>query len=165
MKRLLVLLMLTSLSLALLGGTPTTNIEATEQAAIAAALAAQSTETPRPKPQGMGPTIIANTKDGKYAYIGFHLSETIFKVRLADLTVEAAADLPQYFPIQCYRIALEASEKKLFVHSASWRKLIVLDTQTLNVIHTIDGIDSSGMIRSQDGRLIIWYGNTVKLVN
>jgi DNA-binding beta-propeller fold protein YncE len=116
----------------------------------------------------MGPTIIANTEDGKYAYVGFHLSDTIAKVCLADLTLEAVADLSQYFPIQCYRIALDASEKKLFVYSASWRKLIVLDTQTLSVIHTIDGIDSYGMIRSQDGRLIIWggdSGNTVKFVN
>ena len=120
-----------------------------------------------PEPQGMGPTIIANTKDGKYAYVGFHLSDTIAKVRLSDLTVEAMADLSQYFPLQCYRIALDLSEKKLFVHSASWRKLIVLDTQTLNVIHTIDGIDAPyGMFRSQDGRLIIWDGtNTVKFVN
>jgi YVTN family beta-propeller protein len=165
MKRLLVLLMLTSLSLALLGGTPTNNIVANEQTAIAAALAEQSTETPTPKPQGMGPTTIANTKDGKYAYVGFHLSDTIAKVRLADLTVEAVADLSQYFPIQCYRIALDVSEKKLFVHSNSWRKLIVLDTQTLSVIHIIDGIDSTGMIRSQDGRLMIWDGNTVKFVN
>jgi len=152
--------------LVLLGGTPTTSIEATEQAAIAATFAVQPTEMPTPMLQGMGPTIIATTQDGKYAYVGFHLSETIAKVRLADLTVEAVADLSQYFPIQCYRIALDASEKKLFVHSASWRKLIVLDTQTLNVIHTIDNIDSSGMFRSQDGRLIIWDGgNTVKFVN
>jgi YVTN family beta-propeller protein len=158
--------MLTGLSLALLGGAPTTKIEATEQAAIATALVAQSTETPTPMLQGMGPTIIANTGDGKYAYVGFHLSETIAKVRLADLTVEAVADLSQYFPIQCYRMALDVSEKKLFVHSAAWRKLIVLDTQTLSVIQTIDGIDAYGMIRSQDGRLIIWDGgNTVKFVN
>ncbi|MCJ7531585.1 MAG: hypothetical protein MUO64_11220, partial [Anaerolineales bacterium] len=118
--------------------------------------------------QGMGPSIIANTKDGKYAYVGFGLSDTIAKVRLADLTVAAMADLSQYFPITCSRIALDASEKKLFVHSASWRKLIVLDTQTLSVIHTIDGINSEGMIRSQDGRLITWggdSGNTVKFVN
>jgi len=118
------------------------------------------------EPQGMGPTIITNTVDGKYAYVGFHLSETIAKVRLADLTVEGVADLSQYFPLQCYRMALDVSEKKLFVHSAAWRKLIVLDTQTLSAIHTIDGIDASGMIRSQDGRLIIWDGgNTVRFVN
>jgi DNA-binding beta-propeller fold protein YncE len=141
MKRLLVLLMLTSLSLALFGGTPTNNIEATKQAAIAATLAAQSTETPSPKPQGMGPTIIANTEDGKNAYVGFHLSDTIAKVRLADLTVEAVADLSQYFPLQCYRMALDASEKKLFVHSASWRKLIVLDTQTLSGLSGKSGVE------------------------
>jgi hypothetical protein len=33
----------------------------------------------------MGPTIIATTEDSKYAYVGFHLSDTIAKVRLADL--------------------------------------------------------------------------------
>jgi YVTN family beta-propeller protein len=143
-------------------------MEATEPAAIAATLTAQSAETPTPKLQGMGPTSIATTQDGKYAYVGFHLSDTVAKVRLADLTVEAMADLSQYFPLQCYRIALDASEKKLFVISASWRKLFVLDTQTLSVIHIIDDIDSSGMFRSQDGRLIIWggdSGNTVKFVN
>jgi len=156
MKQLLVLLMLMSLSLALLGGIPTRPIET----------AKQTTAAPIPQLQGMGPTAIANTEDGKYAYVGFHLSETVAKVRLADLTVEAVADLSQYFPIQCYRIALDASEQKLFVHSASWRKLIVLDTETLSVIHTIDDIDSYGMIRSQDGQLMIWDGgNTVKFVN
>ena len=115
----------------------------------------------------MGPTIIANTEDGRYAYVGFHLSETIAKVRLADLTVEVMADLSQYFPLQCYRIALDASEKKLFVHSASWRKLIVLDTQTLNVIHTIEDIGMIGMTRSQYGPFLITWdgGHTVQFVN
>lgn len=166
MRRLLALLTLTSLllvvsALALANGT-----EASRPAAAAPGPPAAPVETPTTVLQGMGPTIMANTQDGKYSYVGFHLSETIAKVRLSDLTVETMADLSEYFPIQCYRIALNASETKLFVHSASWRKLIVLDTQTLSVIHTLDGIDASGMIRSRDGRLIVWDGgNTVKSVN
>ena len=186
MKRLLLLLILPIWIYVFCSSTPTSRIEAAEPTATAPTPVAWPTKTPVPKVaktpepknarkmtfspttkrQGMGPTIIANTEDGKYAYVGFHLSDTIAKVRLADLTVEAMADLSQYFPLQCYRMALDVSEKKLFVHSASWRKLIVLDTQTLSVINTIDGIDSYGMIRSQDGRLIIWDGgNTVRFVN
>lgn len=117
--------------------------------------------------QGMGPSTIAVTQDGEYGYIGFHLSDVVFKVRLEDLTVEAVADLSEYFPIQCYHIALDSSGAKLFVHSASWRKLLVLDTQTMNVVHTIDDIGAIGIIRSQYGPfLIIWDGgNTVKFVN
>lgn len=167
MKRLLIPLMLTSLLLATRGGTPTPNMEATVQAAIAATQAAQSTETPTPTPQGMGPSTIAVTQDGEYGYIGFHLSDVVFKVRLEDLTVEAVADLSEYFPIECRHIALDASEEKLFVHSASWRKLLVLETQTMSMVHTIDDIGATGVIRSQYGPfLIIWDGgNTVKLVN
>jgi DNA-binding beta-propeller fold protein YncE len=125
------------------------------------------TDMPVPRLQGMGPTTIAATGDGKYAYVGFHLSDVIFKIRLVDLTVEAVADLSEYFPIQCYHIALNASEEKLFVHSASWRKLLVLDTQTMSVIHTTVGIDAIGMIRSQYGPFLITWsgGNTVKFVN
>ena len=41
----------------------------------------------------MGPTIIASTVDGKYAYVGFHISDTIAKVRLAELVVAEVADL------------------------------------------------------------------------
>jgi len=166
MKKQLVSLMLMSMSLALFGGTPTTCIETAEQAAFAATVDAQANQIPTPSTQGMGPTIIATTQDGKYAYVGFHLSETIAKIRLADLTVEAMADLSHYFPLQCYRIALDASEKKLFVQSAAWRKVIVLDTQSLGVVHIIDDMDASGMLRSQDGRLITWDGgNTVKFVD
>jgi len=125
---------------------------------------------PVPRLQGMGPTTIATTADGKYAYVGFHLSDVVFKIRLNDLTIEAAADLSKYFPLQCYRIVLDASEKKLFVHSASWQKLLVLDAGTMTLIHTIDNVGapvgSGGMIRSQHGpSLVIWEGNTVKFVN
>lgn len=50
MKRLLICLTFTNLLLAACGGTPTPNIEATVQAAIAATQSAQPTETPTPKP-------------------------------------------------------------------------------------------------------------------
>ena len=123
--------------------------------------------TPTPMPQGFSPFAISITQDGEYAYIGFDLSEVVFKVRLEDLTVEAVADLSEYFPIQCGDIALDSTEEKLFVHSASWRKLLVLDTQTMSVVHTIDDIGANGITRSQYGPLlIIWDGgNTVKFVN
>jgi len=118
-----------------------------------------------------GPKSIAITKDSKYAYIGFSLSETVLKINLENFAIESAADLSAYFPIQSYNIALDASEKKLFVHSTSWRKLIVLDTQTMSVIHTIDDIGTTGtsrsMLRSQYGPFLILWGDvhTVKFVN
>ncbi len=115
--------------------------------------------------QGMGPTCIAVTKDGKHAFIGFHLSDTVFKVHLPDLTVEAVENLSDYFPLQSYRIALDASDRKLFVHVGSWKKLLVLDTQTLSLMHSIEQIACNGMIRTRDGRLLLWDGNTVRFVN
>ena len=120
-----------------------------------------------PMPQGFSPFAIAITKDGKYAYVGFDLAEVVFKVYLDNLTVEAVADLSKYFPMESEHIALDASEKKLFVNSATWQKLLVLDTQTMSVIHIIDNISVTGMFLSQYGPfLIIWDGgNTVKFVN
>ena len=118
--------------------------------------------------QGFSPFAIAITKDGKYAYVGFDLSEVVFKVRLTDFTVEAVADLSKYFPLESEHIALDASEKKLFVHSTTWRKLVVLDTQTMNVIHTIDNIEAWGIIlRSEYGLFLLTCdgGNIVKFVN
>ena len=118
-------------------------------------------------PQGYSPFAIEVTKDGQYAYLSFDLSEVIFKIRLTDLTIVAAADLSAYFPIECEHIALDASEKKLFVHTPTWRKLLVLDTDTMSLIHTIDNFDLIGMVRSQFGsRLITWSGgNTAQFVN
>ena len=111
------------------------------------------------QPQGFSPFAIEVTKDGQYAYLGFDGSEVIFKVRLTDLTIVATADLSAYFPIECEHIALDASEKKLFVHTRTWRKLLVLDTETMSLIHTIDGYGLFGMFRSQFGsRLITWDG-------
>jgi len=120
-----------------------------------------------PEPQGFSPFAIAITEDGEYAYIGFDLSEVIFKVSLEDLTVEAVADLSGYFPIECEDIALDASEEKLFVYTPTWRKLLVLDTQTMSVVHTIDDIGVIGITRSQYGPFLITWdgGNTVKFVN
>jgi len=124
----------------------------------------------KPMPQGMGPIAIAITEDGNYAFIGLSLPQAIFKAHLGDLTIEAMADLSEYFPLECEDIALDASEEKLFVYADVWRKMLVLDTQTMNVIHTIDdigGISGRVMIRSQYGPfLIIWDGgNTVKFVD
>jgi len=123
--------------------------------------------TKEPMPQGISPFAIAITKDGKYAYVSFDLAEVVFKVCLANFTVKAMADLANYFPMESEHIALDANEKKLFVHSRTWRKLLVLDTQTMGVIHAIDNISATGMLRSQNGPfLIIWDGgNTVKFVS
>ncbi|HIH20499.1 TPA: hypothetical protein HA244_04500, partial [Candidatus Micrarchaeota archaeon] len=70
-------------------------------------------------------------------------------------------------PLESERIALDASEKKLFVYSTTWQKLIVLDAQTMGVIRTIDNISASDMLRSQYGPFLIAWdgGNTVKFVN
>jgi len=127
----------------------------------------KSLASSEPMLQGMGPTTIATTEDGKYAYIGFHLSDVVFKVLLANLTVEAVADLSDYFPLQCYHTVLDASGEKLFVHSASWRRLLVLDTQTMSVVHTIDNIGAQDIIRSQHGPFLIAWdgGNTVKFID
>ena len=66
--------------------------------------------------QGFSPFAISVTQDGKYAYIVFDLSEFVFKVLLEDLTVEAVADLTEYFPIESEDIALDVSEEKLFIY-------------------------------------------------
>jgi YVTN family beta-propeller protein len=126
--------------------------------------------TPTPMPQGFSPFAIAITEDGEYAYIGFDLSEVVFKVRLEDLTVEAVADLSEYFPIECEDIVLDVSEEKLFVSTLTWRKLIVIDTRTMSVVHTIDdigGIFNQAITRSRYGPFLITWdgGNTVKFVN
>ncbi|MFZ3048408.1 MAG: hypothetical protein WA151_21045, partial [Desulfatirhabdiaceae bacterium] len=128
---------------------------------------ANEIDTPSSQPQGFSPFAIEVTKDGQYAYLSFDLSEVIFKVRLADLSTVAIADLSAYFPIECEHIALDADEKKLFVYSPTWRKLLVLDTETMGLVHMIDDYGLIGMFRSRFGsHLITWDGgNTVKFVN
>jgi len=119
-----------------------------------------------PTPQGFSPFAIAITKDGKYAYVGFDLSEDVFKIRLADFTIEATADLSKYFPLESEHLVLDASEKKLFLNSATWQKLLVLDAQNMSVIHTIDNISVSDMFLSQYGPfLMVLDGNIVKFIN
>jgi len=114
-----------------------------------------------PEPQGLSPHAMAITQDGEYAYIGFDLSEVVFKVRLSDLAIVAEADLSEYFPIESEEIALDQNERKLFVSSPTWQKLIVLDTQTMNVIHVMDTLGDVLMIRSQYGpSLITWNGGS-----
>jgi hypothetical protein len=105
--------------------------------------------------QGLSPMVIALTHDGQYAFLSFDLSETIFKVQLANLTVVAVADLVDYFPIQCHIMALDASETKLFAYIPTYQKLIVIDTQTMTVIHTIGNITLADLIRSQTGHNLL----------
>ena len=129
-----------------------------------------TTVTPAPRepmPQGFSPFAIAITEDGQYAYLSFDLSETAFKIRLEDFTVEAVAELYEYFPTESEYITLDASEEKLFVHTPTWRKLLVLDTRTMSLIHTIDDVGHVGMIRSRHGPTVITWdgGNAVKFVN
>jgi len=120
-----------------------------------------------PIPQGLSPAALAVTEDGKYGYTSLEFSGFIFKVRLENLTVEAWADLSYFYPPFILHIALDASEQKLFVYADVLRKLIVLDTQTMSVIHTIDDIYLIGLTRSQYGSfLIAWTGGgTVSFVN
>lgn len=119
-----------------------------------------------PTPQAHAPFAIAITKDGKYAYVGFDLAEYVFKIRLADFTIEAAADLSEYFPTENEYMALDASEKKLFLWAKPWRKLLVLDTQNMSVIHVIDNFKSNDMFQSQHGPFILtWDAGIVKFVN
>jgi len=119
------------------------------------------------QPEGFSPFAIEVTKDGQYAYLGFDGSDVVLQVRLTDLTIVATADLSAYFPIECEHIALDASEKKLFVYTTTWRKLLVLDTDTMRLIHTIDDYGLIGMFRSQFGsRLLTWDGGpTVRFVD
>jgi hypothetical protein len=116
--------------------------------------------------QGMGPGALAITNDGRYAFVTFFLSDVVLKVRLADMTVEAKADLSQYFSLGSFYIVLDASERKIFVHSTLSR-LIVIDTQTMSVIRTIENIPATGMIRSRHGAfLLTWDGtNRVRRVD
>jgi len=124
---------------------------------------ATAVPTPTPaytsEPQGFSPFALAITRNGEYAYVGFDLSETVQKVRLSDLTVVAAADLSGYFPIQSEAAVLDQSESKLFVYSPTWQKLIVLDTSTMKVIHTISNISIGNgignIIQSQYGPELI----------
>lgn len=114
------------------------------------------------QPQGASPFAIEITKDGQYAFLSFDLSEVIFKVRLSDLSTVAITDLSAYFPIECEHISLDTTEKKLFIYSPTWRKLLVIDTGTMNLIYTIDNYDLIGMVLSQFGsRLITWNGGNI----
>jgi DNA-binding beta-propeller fold protein YncE len=118
-------------------------------------------------PQGLGPTAIAPTQDGQYAYISFSLSESIFKIRLSDLSVVATADLSAYFPVECTTMVLDTTEKKLFAYCPTWQKMLVLSTETMSLIRVIDDYRLIGMLRSQFGlRIITWEGGySVKVLD
>ncbi len=117
--------------------------------------------------QGFSPFGIEITTDGKHAYVSFDLSETIFKICLDNNTIESVADISEYFPAECELISLDASEEKLFIYTGTWQKLLVLDTQTMQIIHIINDIRIIGLIRSLYGPyLITWEGGgTVRFIN
>ena len=89
------------------------------------------------------------------------------RVRLDDLSIVAAADLSAYFPLESEHIALDQSEQKVFVSAPAWRKILVLDAVTMEVIHVIDNIDLGDMIPSIYKPLILTWngGNTIKYIN
>ena len=116
--------------------------------------------------QALGPSSIAITENGQYAYVGFMGSENVIKVRLEDFSIDKVADLTEYFPIMTYYIFLDDSEEKLLVNNKSRREMYVIDTQTMKVVHTIYNIGSGDIIQSQFGpSLIAWEGNSVKTIN
>lgn len=92
-------------------------------------------------PQGFSPWALALKKEGQRAYVSFSLSEVLFKVRLPDMSVQAWADLTPYFPTRCQSIALSADESRLFGTIPGWSKVLVIDTATMKVVRTVDGID------------------------
>lgn len=125
----------------------------------------ESTPNPRleyiPKVQGFSPHAFVLTRNGEFAYIGFDLSEIAVKVRLSDLSVTGEADLSAYFPIESEDIVLNESETKLFVYSPTWRTLIVLDTESMSIIHTIPDISIIHMVLSTHAPyLITWDGGS-----
>jgi hypothetical protein len=118
-------------------------------------------------PQGLSPTAISITKDGRYAYLSFDLAEVIFKINLGDFTINAVADLSGYFPAECQVMVLDATESKLFAYSPPNQKLLVIDTQTMTIIHTIGNITLVDIVKSQYGHFLIapTGGGTVYFVN
>ncbi|MRR13175.1 hypothetical protein EG835_12130, partial [bacterium] len=117
-------------------------------------------------PQGFSPWALALTRDGQSAYVSFSLSEVLFKVRLSDMSVQAVADLTPFFPTRCQHIALSPDESRLFGVIPGWRQVIVIDTATMKVIRTIDGIDTAGLFLSQHtGKLVTWAGGTVRFID
>jgi hypothetical protein len=101
-------------------------------------------------PQGLSPMAVEVTTNGQYAYICFDLSDNIFKINLTDFSVLAYADLSTYFPTECEVMSLDASEAKLFAYVPTWQKLVVIDTQTMQIIHIIDDINLIALVRSQN---------------
>ncbi len=80
-----------------------------------------TTVTPAPRepmPQGFSPFAIAITEDGQYAYLSFDLSETAFKIRLEDFTVEAVAELYEYFPTESEYTRLKTSRERASARGA-----------------------------------------------
>lgn len=115
--------------------------------------------SPLPGFEGNGAFDFALTKDGQYAYVAFDGSANVAKVRLADLAIVGSVSIPGVFPVECENMALDVSEKKLFWYSSALRKLVVIDTDTLTVVHTFEDYGLIGMLRSRFGnRLLTWDG-------
>jgi YVTN family beta-propeller protein len=121
----------------------------------------------RGDPQALSPFAIAITWDGRYAFVNSDLSEVVLKIRLSDLAIVGSADLSAFFPVASWLAALDLSERKLFINCGSWRKVLVLDSDSMKVIHTIDGLNPIGMFVSRhSGQLVTWDGGTrVRLVD
>ena len=153
----------TQTSLAIASATPTDIPEPTSKPTSTL----EATPTSKPQPQGFSPIAITIARDGQYGYLSFDLSETVLKVRLDDLSIEASADLSTYFPLESEHIALDQSEQKVFVAAPAWRKILVLDAVTMELIHVIDDIETGDMIPSIYKPLLITWngGNTLKFIN
>jgi hypothetical protein len=88
---------------------------------------------------------------------------------LADFYIEGMTDLTAYFPfIENQPVALDATNRYLFVSTPYHKKLHVIDTETMNIIHTINDIPISRLIRSHHGPLLIGISpasSDVKFIN
>jgi len=107
--------------------------------------------------QGFGPSGLALTRDGLYAYLSFDLSSCVFKVRLSDMTVVASADFSRYFPLESSTIALDSAEAKVFLWDHTFGRVLVLDAATLQEIRMIAGFPtgSAQLVTSRWGPYVI----------
>jgi hypothetical protein len=117
--------------------------------------------------QGFCPFALAITQDGKYAYLSFDLYEVIQKIDLTTHAVIAYANLSKYFPTECELLVLDATETKLFAYIPTWQCLLVIDSQTMNVIFSINNISITDLTQSHFGHTLIapTGGGTVYLIN
>ena len=115
----------------------------------------------------MPPFDIAITNDGQYGYLTYDIPPAVIKIRLSDLAIIGTTDLSTLSYMQCQNLALDVTEKKLFAYSRTWKKLLVIDTDSMTLSRTIDDYPLIGMTRSLFGtRLITWDGGaTIRIVD